>query len=235
MLELDVELINWTFLCSLILSVAYYLLAVLLDKCPGRGRIRTPTQFVWSIGFYLASTSCLLLYHQQFVQPDVDKADGRYFPQYENLLFFLSEFNQGSFKNIFAVTLAFHLFGIGLQVHEAQYTDAVTRILFTAVLGCFYNLRFEHFFLVLHITIGLYQALTHSLYLIALYTDRAKTLTFNVCALVQFSSWSYIFLVLLPFNYLLPTLYMKPFNAWLNVFCWMWYGSCVWNSVSGAD
>lgn len=82
-----------------------------------------------------------------------------------------------------------------------------------------------------HVIIGMYQALSNCLFLVAIHTSRKNEIVFNVCASLHFFSWSYIFLTLLPFNYLLPTLYMKPFNAWVNVFCWMWYGSCVWNSV----
>ena len=43
---------------------------------------------------------------------------------------------------------------------------------------------------------------------------------------------SYIFLSLLPFKYLIPTLYAKKFHMWLNIFLWVWYGASVWNSVS---
>lgn len=243
----DNQLVNRTFWCTLILSVTYYLLVVLVDKCTQSERRRASstagsppvqpykwrptTSFVWSISYYLVSAVCLLYYHAHFVQPDVDRADSRYFPQYENLLFIRSsDCNRNHFKNIFVVTVAFHLLGIVLQVREAEYTDAITRILFTTVLAFFYNLRFEHFFLMLHITVGLYQALTYVLLLVALHTNRTQHMVFNVCAGLHFLSWSYVFLTLLPFNYLLPTLYMKPFNAWLNVFCWLWYGSCVWNS-----
>lgn len=247
----DNQLVNRTFWCTLILSVAYYLLVVLVDKCTHYHRRRSKggdsstsppvqpykwrptTRFVWSICYYLASAVCLLYYHVHFVQPhlDVERADGRYFPQYDNLLFYLSgDCNRNNFKNIFVVTIAFHLLAIGQQLREAEYTDAVTRLLFATVLAFFYNLRFEHYFLLLHITTGLYQALSHTLFLVALHTSHAKRWVFNGCALVHFLSWSYVYLTVLPFDYLLPTLYLKPFNAWLNVFCWMWYGSCVWNS-----
>lgn len=248
------QLINRTFWCTVILSIAYYLLSVLVDKCTqvhrqrqqrrkGRSTDRTgivqpykwrPTiRFVWSICYYAVSTLFLLYYHRHFVQPDVDKADGRYFPQYENLLFFLSsECNQNRFSNIFVVALAFQILGMALQVQDAEYTEAATRLFFTTVLTFLYSLSFEHYFLILHTVIGLYQTLTNLLFLIALHADRKGTVIFNVCAAAHFLSWSYVFLTLLPFDYLLPTLYMKPFNAWLNVFCWIWYGACVWNSVS---
>lgn len=43
---------------------------------------------------------------------------------------------------------------------------------------------------------------------------------------------SYVFLNVLPFNYLIPTLNAKDFKLWFTIFLWVWYGSCIWNSVN---
>lgn len=43
---------------------------------------------------------------------------------------------------------------------------------------------------------------------------------------------SYLFLNVLPFKYLIPTLYAKKFKLWLNIFLWCWYGFSIWNSVN---
>lgn len=241
----DHQLLNRTFSCTVLLSLAYYCLSLIVDKCAQSQRLRSSSDPVqpfkwratirclWSISFYVVSSVFIGHYHGIHVRPEVERADSRYFPQYENVLFLLSsDCHRGDFRNIFVVTLAFHLLGMLLQVRESEYPEAITRLLFTTVLTFCYHLGFEHFFLVLHFTIGLYQALTHSLFVIALHTERRRQWIYNVCAVSHFLSWSYVFLTLLPFEYLLPTLYMKPFNALLNVVFWIWYGSCVWNSVS---
>lgn len=43
---------------------------------------------------------------------------------------------------------------------------------------------------------------------------------------------SFVCLHMLPFDFLIPTLYAKQFRVWLNVYLWLWYGANVWNSVS---
>uniref|UniRef100_A0A1B0DMA4 Uncharacterized protein n=1 Tax=Phlebotomus papatasi TaxID=29031 RepID=A0A1B0DMA4_PHLPP len=73
---------------------------------------------------------------------------------------------------------------------------------------------------------------TEVLLLSALHTSTSRDILFILYATCRFITWSYVFLNLMPFKFLLPTLYVKNFNAWLNIFSWLWYGSCVWNSVS---
>lgn len=161
-ITVDFQLFNRIFFCTLLLSAAYYCISVFVDKCSlprGKRRLsssssssqppfkwRATVRAVWSISFYLSYSAFLVFYHYNFVQPDVDDGRGRYF-QYESVLFFLSDCNQGNFKNIFVTSLAFHLLGTVLQVREAEYADAVTRFLFSAVLVLLYTLRFEHYFI----------------------------------------------------------------------------------------
>ncbi|GAB0097347.1 uncharacterized protein DMENIID0001_129820 [Sergentomyia squamirostris] len=71
---------------------------------------------------------------------------------------------------------------------------------------------------------------TDVLLLSALHTTSTRDILFILYATCRFITWSYVFLNLMPFKFLLPTLYVKNFNAWLNIFSWLWYGSCVWNS-----
>lgn len=102
---------------------------------------RPTTRCIWNIGYYLASTIFLLYYHHYFVRPDVQREeDGRYFPQYENVLFFISS-DCSNFKNIFVVSVSAHLLLISQELREAEYTDAITRFLYTVTIAFFYNLR----------------------------------------------------------------------------------------------
>lgn len=43
---------------------------------------------------------------------------------------------------------------------------------------------------------------------------------------------AFVCLHMLPFEFLIPTLYAKQFKLGLNVSLWVWYGANVWNSVS---
>lgn len=54
----------------------------------------------------------------------------------------------------------------------------------------------------------------------------------NSIKIMNFCCRSYLFLNVLPFKYLIPTLYAKKFKLWLNVFLWCWYGFSIWNSVN---
>lgn len=95
-----------------------------------------------------------------------------------------------------------------------------------------YNLGFENFLFLLNINLGVFYLITEIITLVSLHTAEDKDIIFRLFVVLRFLSWCYFFLNILPFNYLIPILYAKNFKTWLNVFCWVWYGSCIWNSVS---
>lgn len=213
-------------------------------------------RLIWTLCFYLASSAFLACYHAYFIQDDLTREEGgHYFPQYhhQSILFFRSaDRNRYHFLTIFTTSLSYHLLAILEHLRELEYTEAVSRSLFVCLLCALYRSGFEvrvngmrsdcpaaankfplplqHFFILLHVTIGLYQALTSSLLIVAASNQNCGgSWLWNGCAGLHFLSWSYVFLNRLPFHYLLPTLYVRDY-VWLNVACFAWYGACVWNS-----
>lgn len=228
--------LNHFFWTSILFSISYFLLDKLVQlllrstKCK-KIKYKSTIFFVWNFCYYCASTFFLIYYHRFFIEPEVDKEVGRYFPMYENLLFFLAdEANLRNFENIFVVTATFNIFNILYHLLQSDYTEAITRLFFTSFTAFLFNLRFEHYFLVLNICIGFYSAVTNLIFLVSLHTKKSNSMLFNFYATIYFFYFSYVFLSLIPFKYLLPTLYMQNFNIWLNICCWSWYGLVVWNS-----
>ncbi|XP_067636922.1 uncharacterized protein [Eurosta solidaginis] len=59
----------------------------------------------------------------------------------------------------------------------------------------------------------------------------AGSKTLYLLALVALDFFkSHVFISLLPFKYLVPTLFAKNFKLTLNVIIWLWYGISIWNS-----
>lgn len=67
--------------------------------------------------------------------------------------------------------------------------------------------------------------------LVCWHTSQRNVYVYRMCLSLKLFAWSYCFLNLLPFKYLIPTLYGRKFHLGLNCFLWLWYGSSVWNSV----
>lgn len=67
--------------------------------------------------------------------------------------------------------------------------------------------------------------------LICWHIPEKSDFTFRVCVTLKLLLWSFVFLNLLPFNFLIPTLFGRKFYLSLNSFFLLWYGACVWNSV----
>lgn len=95
--------------------------------------------------------------------------------------------------------------------------------------------RLEYFSINFNILLSLVYIFTDGLRLICWHISERNDYLFRVCVSLKLLLWSFVFLNLLPFNFLIPTLYGRKFHFWLNVFLWLWYGSCVWNSVCNFD
>lgn len=92
--------------------------------------------------------------------------------------------------------------------------------------------RLEYFAVIFNILLNLIYLFTDGLRLICWHASEENTYLFRVSVSLKLLLWSIVFLNLLPFKFLIPTLYGRKFHLWLNVFFWLWYGSGVWNSVS---
>ncbi|XP_059618710.1 uncharacterized protein LOC132263126 [Phlebotomus argentipes] len=229
------SLINRIFWCCLCFSTAFYLVrkivqALLRSSSTPRYKWHPTFRHIWNISFFSGSTVFLHFYHKTFIAPEIEKEVRHYFPKYENLLLFMPNEDTTKFNDIFVIVITFHLIAIVLDLRECDYSEAAQRVLFSSVLVIFYIFRYEHYFVLLNISVGLMGIATEVLLLSALHTSTSRDILFILYATFRFITWSYVFLNLMPFKFLLPTLYVKNFNAWLNIFSWLWYGSCVWNS-----
>lgn len=92
--------------------------------------------------------------------------------------------------------------------------------------------RLEYFSVMFNILLILIYLFTDGLRLICWHIPEKEDYAFRICVTLKLLLWSFVFLNLLPFNFLIPTLYGRKFYLWLNCFFLLWYGSCVWNSVS---
>lgn len=96
----------------------------------------------------------------------------------------------------------------------------------------YFHCRLEYFSVTFNILLALIYLFTDGFRLICWHIPERDDFTFRVCVSLKLLLWSFVFLNLLPFNFLIPTLYGRKFHLWLNLFFLLWYGSCVWNSVS---
>lgn len=86
--------------------------------------------------------------------------------------------------------------------------------------------------MIFNILLTLVYLFTDGLRLICWHIPDNNLLAFRISATLRLLLWSFVFLKILPFNFLIPTIYGRKFHLWLNLFLLLWYGSCVWCSVS---
>lgn len=92
--------------------------------------------------------------------------------------------------------------------------------------------RLEYFSVMFNVSLALIYLFTDGLRLICWHIPEQNVRSFRVCVTLKLLLWSFVFLILLPVKFLMPTLFGRKFYLWLNSFFLLWYGSCVWNSVS---
>lgn len=95
-----------------------------------------------------------------------------------------------------------------------------------------FDSRLEYFSVMFNILLVLIYLFTDGLSLIGWHIPNNSDVAFRVCVTLKLLLWSFVFLNLLPFKFLIPTLYGRKFFIWLNSIFLLWYGSCIWNSVS---
>lgn len=98
-----------------------------------------------------------------------------------------------------------------------------------------YNLfirRLEHFTVLLNIWLGLHQLTVAALHTLALHAGAGRRQLLRLLLAVRLIGWAYVYLHLLPFDFLVPALYAsgQPWPLWLNAALWLWYGCGVWQS-----
>ncbi|XP_037936426.1 uncharacterized protein LOC119670295 [Teleopsis dalmanni] len=186
---------------------------------------------IWNIAFYAACSLFLYFYNQFMILPQLSKNQGRYslFYSSENLIFFKSQqCEKFQFYSLFIIT--FYIHGAILDFKEADILEAASKALYTLALIAVDVYKYENYFVGLNLSIGLYNIITECLFILALQLSIKNRLIFQVFLGLRIASWSHVFISLIPFKYLVPTLFAKDFKIILNIIIWLWYGLSIWNS-----
>ncbi|XP_067636921.1 uncharacterized protein [Eurosta solidaginis] len=186
---------------------------------------------IWNVSFYAACTLFLYFYNEFMLLPQLSKNQGRYslFYSSENMIFYRSQqCEKFQFYSLFIIT--FYLHSAILDFKESDYLEAGSKTLYLLALVALDFFKYESYFVGLNLSLGIYNILTETLFLLALINSNGSRLLFQVFLGLRIASWSHVFISLLPFKYLVPTLFAKNFKLTLNVIIWLWYGISIWNS-----
>ncbi|XP_058442780.1 uncharacterized protein LOC131425163 [Malaya genurostris] len=228
--------INSIFWLCCLLAVIFFYFKKSLELVLRRGRVQVlkhsqTVHHAWNICFYTAATVFLGLYHKLLIRPEIVNQSSKYFPQYNNTIF-LTACDVVKFEIVSMVLVSFDTIGALTRLRNSDYSEAVSKIFYAALLLCCFVLRLENYSVLLNIYLGVFNAFQETLLLLSLHTSEKRDTTLRLYVILNFSSWSYLFLNMLPFEFLIPTLYAinKELYMYLNIFFWMWYCSCIWNS-----
>uniref|UniRef100_A0A1Q3FHU9 Putative conserved plasma membrane protein n=1 Tax=Culex tarsalis TaxID=7177 RepID=A0A1Q3FHU9_CULTA len=228
--------INCIFWLCCLLALLFFYFKRSLELILRRGRVRAQKhsqtiQHAWNVCFYTAATVFLGLYHKLLIRPEIASQSSKYFPQYNNAIF-LTACDVAKFEIVTMVLAAFDIIGTLVRVRNHDFSEAISKVFFFALVLCCYVLRLENYSVLLNFYLGAYNAFQEALLLLSLHTNDRSDTTLRLYVILNFSSWSYLFLNILPFEFLIPTLYAnnRELHLYLNIIFWLWYCSCIWNS-----
>ncbi|XP_040174046.1 uncharacterized protein LOC120906431 [Anopheles arabiensis] len=226
------ETLNSIFWLSCLLGLMFVQFRRLVVRLLRLGRVKAhrhgPTvQHLWNICFYASATLFLLLYQALLIRPEVMRETGKYFPQYINAIF-ATACDPAKFEIVTVVLVSYRVLTTVTQLSRGDYSVAFSGALNAALLLCCFALRLENYSILLNLYLAVYGAGEEAFLLAASRTVRPQWLT--TFALLKCGTWIYLFLNLLPFEFLIPTLYARRELLPLKVCYWLWYCSCVWNS-----
>uniref|UniRef100_A0A182XBT1 Uncharacterized protein n=1 Tax=Anopheles quadriannulatus TaxID=34691 RepID=A0A182XBT1_ANOQN len=226
------ETLNSIFWLSCLLGLMFVQFRRLVVRLLRLGRVKAhrhgPTvQHLWNICFYASAILFLLLYQALLIRPEVMRETGKYFPQYINAIF-ATACDPAKFEIVTVVLVSYRVLATVTQLSRGDYSVAFSGALNAALLLCCFALRLENYSILLNLYLAVYGAGEEAFLLAASRMVRPQWLT--TFALLKCGTWIYLFLNLLPFEFLIPTLYARRELLPLKVCYWLWYCSCVWNS-----
>ncbi|KAG4074257.1 hypothetical protein HA402_008666 [Bradysia odoriphaga] len=227
-------LINTLFWCCSVTFVIFYFFSKFLERFLRSQKVSvykcTPTiRFIWNGGFYITCTTFLHFYHKYFIAPRILKETNSFFPKYRHALFLPTD-HCTVFNSISIILATFYITAALFDVRERDFTEAASKCLFACVIMSLDHYGYENFSIILNTLFGLFNMFADCLTTASLYTKEQNKAFNRLFLFFRLITWSYLFLNVLPFKYLIPTLYAKKFKLWLNVFLWCWYGFSIWNS-----
>uniref|UniRef100_A0A182Q6X6 TLC domain-containing protein n=1 Tax=Anopheles farauti TaxID=69004 RepID=A0A182Q6X6_9DIPT len=186
-------------------------------------------QHLWSICFHTSATIFLLLYQLLLIRPEVMRESGKYFPQYHNAIF-ATACDPAKFELVTIVLVAFQVCSTFGSLAGCDYSVAFSSTLHGVLLLCGFGMRLENYSILLNLYIALYCVFREGLLMYASQMDQTSQRKLIFVVVLKCCTWSYLFLYLLSFEFLIPTLYARRQLFPLKLCFWLWYCSCVWNS-----
>uniref|UniRef100_A0AAG5DJ97 Uncharacterized protein n=1 Tax=Anopheles atroparvus TaxID=41427 RepID=A0AAG5DJ97_ANOAO len=117
-----------------------------------------------------------------------------------------------------------------VKLSNGDYSEAFSNVLYATLLMCCLSMRLENYSILLNLYIAVYFTFEEFFLLFACHVDRKRSIQLTCFVILKFCTWSYLFLNVLPFGFLIPTLYARS-DLFMLKFCfWLWYCSCIWNS-----
>ncbi|XP_058063760.1 uncharacterized protein LOC131213678 [Anopheles bellator] len=228
------SMLNSTFWLSCFLGVVFiyfkHLFKLLLRVGHVQGRqFSQIVHYLWNICFYAAAVVFLTLYHMLLIWPEVIKGSANYFPKTSSAIF-ATVCDAGTFELITLVLVAFEVFCVISNFTKCDYSETLANALYGALLVSCFSLRLENYSLLLNFYTSVYRTIRESLLLCASLTNATHRARLTILAVLMFCTWFYLFLNLLPFEFLIPTLHARKENFALKLCFGLWYCSCIWNS-----
>lgn len=190
---------------------------------------RQTQRLLFNIIFFFTSTSFLILYHNYFIQPELNRESTRWYPKRRSLLFY-QPCDVVKFKIVTFILSSFHIVNSILDLLAKDVSNAISKLLFSCLIMTCYVYGFENFSIVLSINLGLFYMFSDLLSILALHSDKEQTTMYRVFVAFKFASWIYIFLNFLPFQYMVPCLKATDSKIYLNICFIVWYITKVWTS-----
>lgn len=127
---------------------------------------------------------------------------------------------------------SFYILEALIDMNERNFANSLSKFLFSAVLLTCYRQRLENYSVLLNIYVGFYSIIVHVTHFAALNVSVKRQLFLKLIVIVRLLSWIFIYLNILPFDFLIPTINASAQKASLelNVLFWGWYIVRVWNS-----
>ncbi|XP_052899704.1 uncharacterized protein LOC128306300 [Anopheles moucheti] len=230
------DTLNSIFWLSWVLGIIFLQFRRLVERLLRLGRVKASkhgriVQHLWNISFYTSATIFLLLYQMLLIRPEVVRESGKYFPQYNNVIF-ASACDPAKFEIITVVLVSYRVLSTVSKLSSGDYSVAFSSALCSSLLMCCLTLRLENYSILLNLYLAIYITLEETFLLCASQTDRKHKHKhkLTVLVLLMCGTWIYLFFYLLPFEFLIPTLYARRELFPLKLCFWLWYCSCVWNS-----
>ncbi|XP_053678439.1 uncharacterized protein LOC128728817 [Anopheles nili] len=226
--------VNSIFWLSCLLGLLFVQFRRLLKRLLRLGRIKAQkhdqiVHHLWNICFYTTATVFLLLYQKFLIQPEMIRESGKFFPQYLNAIF-ATACDSAKFEIITLVLVSFKVIGTVAKLSNGDYSVAFSNALCSTLLLCCLVLRLENYSILLNMYLAIYYTFEDTFMLYASHTSIIGDVKLTFLVLLKCFTWCYLFLNLLPFEFLIPTLYARHELFSLKLCFWLWYCSCVWNS-----